>query len=235
MNHEYVGVKIVLVGEPATGKSTLRKSFVSSELKESLLMTLGVDIAKLQIPINDNLTLNAQIWDIAGQESWGFVTKQFLQGAQAAIVVFDLTRPDTFDKCEDWIKKVLAENPAKKNNIPYIIIGNKADLTDFIKVEDDTIEYYVEFLNRHRAYSQTDVEYVKTSAKTGFGVKQSLNRIGKILVEHFRQVEEEIGGSKFKTLLSEAEQEQETQTKEFVRVEDGVIYPDDKKKYTSHI
>lgn len=218
---EEISVKIVIIGEPAAGKTTLRKSFVGSEMKGSFLMTLGVDIANSKIQINDNLVLDAQLWDIAGQESWGPITKQFLQGAQGAVVVFDLTRDYTFDKVDEWLKKLHAENPKMGNNIPFIIVGNKEDLEGFIKMTDDVVYNYLEFTNRHHVYATTDAEYIRTSAKTGHRVKEAFHRMGEIIVENFRQQELEQGGSRFKDLLgSSVQSEKDLLDKQFVKVEE---------------
>ncbi|MFV2014955.1 MAG: Rab family GTPase, partial [Candidatus Heimdallarchaeota archaeon] len=142
-----------------------------------------------QIEINENLTLDAQIWDIAGQDSLETITNQFLAGTQGAIFVFDLTREYTFEKINSWLDRLHSENPELENNIPFLIVGNKSDLEIHIKMDDQDVVNYIEYVDRHQVYSKTPTKYIKTSAKTGFKVKEAFKRMGEIIIRNFQELD----------------------------------------------
>jgi len=79
---------------------------------------------------NQNVSLN--IWDIAGQAHFKSIRNKFYTGAEAAIVIFDVTRPETFEHIKEWI---LETNEELKTDIPMILVGNKIDLHEQRKVD----------------------------------------------------------------------------------------------------
>ncbi len=190
---EHISVKIVVIGEPAVGKTTLRHAYAGKELGKTYAMTLGADIIDSKIELNDeNVVMDIQIFDLAGQDTFDPLTRQFLRGTQGAIMVFDLTRDYTFDKVNMWLEKLHEENPKLDNNIPFIIVGNKADLDTFIKVDDKIVDEYIEYIGRHDLFSKTTVKYIKTSAKTGFKVKDAFYHLSKTIFINFQLLDGEI-------------------------------------------
>jgi small GTP-binding protein len=192
-----ISVKIVILGEPAVGKTSLRLNFIGRGMgsAEEFLMTLGADLSEAKVEISNKITLDAQIWDIAGQENFTPIIGEYLQGAQGAIIVYDMTRSYTFDKITDWLEKLHNANPDLDRNIPFIVVGNKADLDNFYDYDEEKVVSFIEYLNRHRLYSQTDAEHLNTSAKTGYAVKQAFQRLGKIIIRNFIELGESIEGA----------------------------------------
>ena len=200
---EHISVKIVVIGEPAVGKTTLRHAYAGKELGKTYAMTLGADIIDSKIELkDDNVVMDIQIFDLAGQESFDPLTRQFLKGTQGAIMVFDLTRDYTFDKVNMWLEKLHKENPKLDNNIPFIIVGNKADLDTFIKVDDKNVDEYIEYINRHNLFSKTAVKYIKTSAKTGYRVKDAFYHLSKTIFTNFQLLDGEITQGEADEILS---------------------------------
>lgn len=190
---EHISVKIVVIGEPAVGKTTLRHAYSGKELGKTYAMTLGADIIDSKIELKDeNVIMDIQIFDLAGQETFDPLTRQFLRGTQGAIMVFDLTRDYTFDKCNMWLEKLHEENPTMDNNIPFIIVGNKADLDTFISVDDAAVEDFLEYANRHKLFSKTKIQYIKTSAKTGYQVKDAFYHLSKTIFKNFQLLDGDI-------------------------------------------
>jgi small GTP-binding protein len=183
---EVITVKVVIIGEPAVGKTTLRKKYLGEGFGDDMLMTLGVDMVQKRIELDNWTTLDTQIWDVAGQDSLEMVTRQFLSGTQGAILVFDLTRDYTFAKITSWLERLHAENLELQNNIPFILVGNKLDLNVFHKVNRQDVMDYLEYLNRHHLYSKTKIQYIETSAKTGAQVEHAFITLGKTIMENFR-------------------------------------------------
>ena len=104
------------------------------------------------------------IWDTAGQERFKSITPLYYRGAHIAIIVVDLTVPQSLEIAADWIRELKDHGPA---NIPFIIFGNKADLKDKICIDNKSM---IEFAQRN------DAEYVMVSALTGLHVDEAFNK-----------------------------------------------------------
>ena len=123
------GKKLVFVGDSGVGKTCIISRFLKGTFNSSQLTTDGASYASktIEIPeINEYLTF--EIWDTAGQERYRSLTKFFFQGARMAILVYDITRKESYDSMKnDWYKQL------KDYADPDIIIGiagNKSDLYD---------------------------------------------------------------------------------------------------------
>ena len=93
--------KVLLIGEAAVGKTSLTIKFIHGKFKSDYLLTVGMEPYSKYIKMgNDMVTLS--IWDIAGQQRFDVFRTMFFRGAKAALLVFDLTRPITLTKLQDW-------------------------------------------------------------------------------------------------------------------------------------
>lgn len=125
-----VSKKILLLGAEGVGKTSLTKRFVYSLFDDSYLSSIGVKISKKKLTLESEI-VNLIIWDIAGEMLDSKVYKRYLLGAKAAIFVFDVSRPETYEKAVADFKNIKKEN----KDIFVTLIGNKNDLefdtTDF--------------------------------------------------------------------------------------------------------
>jgi small GTP-binding protein len=163
--------KLVLLGESRVGKTSLRKRFMGKGFHTSHLMTMGVDFAQKRIPIANNkkMELDLQIWDIAGQDNFKLIRARFLQKADAAFLIFDLSRDDTFFQLKKWTEELIRINRNKR--IPIILIGNKVDLQQPNKKKS---EQYKEYLNKlESAFPIISKGFMLTSAKSGEKVEDA--------------------------------------------------------------
>ncbi|MHA1410751.1 MAG: Rab family GTPase [Candidatus Odinarchaeia archaeon] len=168
MAKEYV-FKVVLVGEPAVGKTTTVLQYVEKIFRTEYLPTIGVDIYNKDIQIND-IKVKLMVWDIAGQKGYEMMHKSYYRGAEGAFGVFDLTRKITMKLLDNWLTKV---KEYAGEDIPIIILANKADLKTSIVVSDKEIESFA---------SRRKLPWFKTSAKTGENVKEAFqSMVNKIL------------------------------------------------------
>ena len=87
--------KLVIIGESGVGKSNLLLRFTRNEFEPEKKFTIGVEFATRTIE-HDGRTIRAQIWDTAGQEKYRAITDAYYRGAEGALVVFDVTKKDTF-------------------------------------------------------------------------------------------------------------------------------------------
>ncbi len=103
-------LKIIVVGDPGVGKSSFIRRYVHNEFDINSKPTLGIDFALkiLEFERSDGkkLEVNIQLWDIAGQERYGNMTRIYYQGARGAIVCVDLSRKDTLNLAEQWIQDI---------------------------------------------------------------------------------------------------------------------------------
>merc|ERR1719222_1552705 len=117
--------KLVLLGESAVGKSSLVLRFVKGQFHEFQESTIGAAFLTQTVCLDDT-TVKFEIWDTAGQERYHSLAPMYYRGAQAAIVVYDITNADTFERAKTWVKELQRQ---ASPNIVIALAGNKADLT----------------------------------------------------------------------------------------------------------
>lgn len=167
--------KIVLIGDGQVGKTSLRRNYMGESFRTEYLMTIGADFSVKEVPYEDYI-LNLQIWDLAGQPRFKDVRGAYYAGAYGALVVFDITRPETFTSIDFWINEMIKYNDNKL--IPMILIGNKADLRGETPLETQVPKRlamaYAQTLSE---WSDFKVSYIETSAKTGQNVMRAFETL----------------------------------------------------------
>lgn len=107
-------------------------SFIRKSINHGYKPTIGADFnsKKLLMPVGDELvSVTLQLWDTAGQERYQSLGAAFYRGAEACILVFDITNPDSFDNLENWRSNFLEKcMPKDPHNFPFFVFGNKKDL-----------------------------------------------------------------------------------------------------------
>lgn len=116
--------KIVLIGDSGVGKSNLLTRFTRNEFNMESRSTIGVEFATRTTEI-DGKRIKAQIWDTAGQERYRAITSAYYRGAVGAIVVYDISKSESYENVNNWLKE-LKENADA--NIAVELVGNKSDL-----------------------------------------------------------------------------------------------------------
>jgi len=103
----------------------------------------------------DDTTVKFEIWDTAGQERYHSLAPMYYRGAQAAIVVYDITNQDTFSRAKTWVKELQRQ---ASPNIVIALAGNKADLANKRAVQTEEAQQYAEkmdcYLWRHQLKQQ---------------------------------------------------------------------------------
>ncbi|OLS26100.1 MAG: GTPase KRas precursor [Candidatus Heimdallarchaeota archaeon LC_3] len=168
--------KILLLGDGAVGKTSTILKYVENRIPESYSATMGVDIMNTEVKTTGNLIVSLNIWDIAGQSHFKSIRSKFYSGAEAAIVIFDVTRPETFNHIKEWISEV---NIELKEKIPMILVGNKVDLQDEKRVSlTDMVFEKEKHSNIFAAF--------ETSAVTGEGINIVFQKIAEKLLFKYR-------------------------------------------------
>ena len=137
--NEKYPIKVVIAGQAGTGKSTLISTKKTGSFNIASKMTIGVDFVILEINHNRK-TFQFLVYDLGGQNRFQFLHDSYIKGAKAGIILYDLTRINTFNTIPKWIALLMAENP----QIPILICGSKKDLIqyeDIKRFEDKWIEF----------------------------------------------------------------------------------------------
>lgn len=123
-------MKILVVGDTGTGKTSFIKRYVSNIFTSKYKATIGVDFALKSINVGQKIA-RVQLWDIAGQERFGAMTHVYYKQALGALVMFDTTRPATFESAAQWKADIDEKVQLSDGSpIPVILVGTKSDLTE---------------------------------------------------------------------------------------------------------
>ena len=162
-------LKLLLLGDSSVGKTSILLKYISNKFDDSSISTVGVDYMDKIIDYN-KFKIKLQIWDTSGEEKFRTITKNFYRNADGLLVVFDLTKKESYDHIRSWI------NEAKENNdkLKTILIGNKLDLKDERMVTIDVAKQFAE---------KNNLKYIETSAKDGTNINESFQAIIDLLFD----------------------------------------------------
>ncbi|KAJ6366202.1 hypothetical protein OIU77_002725 [Salix suchowensis] len=150
--------KVVLIGDSAVGKSQMLARFARNEFSLDSKATIGVEFQTRTLVI-DHKSVKAQIWDTAGQERYRAVTSAYYRGAVGAMLVYDITKRQTFDHIPRWLEELRSH---ADKNIVIILVGNKSDLEDQRAVPTEDAKEFAQkeglFFLETSALQSTNVE-----------------------------------------------------------------------------
>lgn len=175
-----VQYKVIVIGQGGTGKTSIINRYVRGQFSKNYKITVGVDFA-LKVIEMDDVNVHLQLWDIAGQERFGAMTRVYYKEAVAAIIVFDITNRKTFGAVDVWLKDVNEKLNLDSNRepVPIMLLANKADLLKERPacIEDSELEQFVS--------DNGLIGYFKTSAKDNDQIADAM----KFLVGRLREKE----------------------------------------------
>ena len=181
---EYV-YKVLVVGDIGTGKTSIIKRFVHNIFSEHYKSTIGVDFALKIMHWDEKTTVKLQLWDIAGQERFGNMTRVYYKEAVGAFVVFDVTRTSTFEAVAKW-KNDLDEKVTlgpDDRPIPVVLLANKSDLPrDASLMSQAQIDKYCE---------KGFIGCYETSAKNNANIEKAAKALVAKILENDRQEDHE--------------------------------------------
>lgn len=147
-------LKILLCGPKGSGKTSLINRFIHTRFQTDYKLTVGVDILTKDVELENKQICTLSIWNVGDQDRFEFIRSTFYKGAAGALLVFDLSRAQSWDDIKNWH----AEIKQYAGDIPFVLIGNNLDLLQDVGECVNRNEY------RDYAESQNSF-YIETSAK----------------------------------------------------------------------
>ena len=171
-----INLKILLCGDSSVGKTSLLLKYTDNYFPELHISTIGVEYKIKELNINGRKVI-LRIWDTSGQERYRSITQNFYRNANGILFVFDLTNKVTFDNIKNW----LTDSQNFETKVIKILVGNKSDLIEERKVDQDSVERYAD---------KKEMQYYETSAKDGNNVDKAFRELAELILEN--KTDEEI-------------------------------------------
>ncbi|KAF2296156.1 hypothetical protein GH714_036410 [Hevea brasiliensis] len=146
------------------GKSNILSRFTRNEFCLESKSTIGVEFATRTLQV-EGKTVKAQIWDTAGQERYRAVTSAYYRGAVGALLVYDITKRQTFDNVQRWLREL---RDHADSNIVIIMAGNKSDLNHLRAVPTEDAQLLAE---------KESLAFLETSALEALNVEKAFQTI----------------------------------------------------------
>ena len=175
-------VAISLFGETSVGKTCIVGVFLGLDFQEEHLSTVGIEKNNSIIELETGEKIKLKIWDTAGQERFHCISVNTLKNSQGAVVVFDLTNKESFDRVTDWLKQIRDYS----TKLPICLFGNKSDLEER-QITQEEIDKLCE---------KEDLVYFETSAKKNTGITEGFVKVATLAYKAFEK--EQNKGDKLK-------------------------------------
>jgi len=165
--------KYIVIGDTGVGKSCLLLQFTDKRFQPVHDLTIGVEFGARMVQV-DNKQIKLQIWDTAGQESFRSITRSYYRGAAGALLVYDITRRETFNHLTRWLEE------ARQNANPSMVImliGNKSDLDHRRQVSKEEGEKFAK---------ENGLIFLEASAKTAANVEEAFINTAQKIYENIQ-------------------------------------------------
>lgn len=164
-------VKIIIIGQSAVGKTALLQRYITDQFQQEHKSTIGADFHTKELPLKDK-TITLQIWDTAGQERFQSLGNAFYRGADACILVYDITDESSFTAIHDWKKKFEEQCQIDDcKSFPFLLLGNKEDMEQQRRVKPE---------DGQQCARDCSMIFYETSAKTGNNIQKAFEEIATI-------------------------------------------------------
>jgi Ras-related protein Rab-7A len=175
-HRQKVLLKIIILGDSGVGKTSLMNQYVNKKFSNQYKATIGADFLTKEVMIEEKL-VTMQIWDTAGQERFQSLGVAFYRGADACVLVYDVTSKKSFKQLLSWQEEFLIQAlPSDPENFPFIVLGNKCDKTDSRTVS-------VEEAQNFCAKKTKPIDHFETSASHNLNVETAFSAIAKLAMK----------------------------------------------------
>lgn len=171
--------KIVFIGDSGVGKTNVLNQYIHGRPAKFDRTTIGADFFDKMIDTVDGKTINVQFWDTAGQEQFRSMNKMYYRDANAVVIMYDITRPSTFDHIKMWLEEIEQNINENIHDLDITIIGNKTDLDSKRMVPRNSIN------NLKESYNFT---YEETSIKNEEGINIIFDNLVQRIINNGRTI-----------------------------------------------
>eukprot|EP01061_Rhynchopus_euleeides_P036302 TRINITY_DN611_c1_g1_i1.p1 TRINITY_DN611_c1_g1~~TRINITY_DN611_c1_g1_i1.p1 ORF type:complete len:208 (+),score=102.96 TRINITY_DN611_c1_g1_i1:61-684(+) len=167
-------LKVIILGDTGVGKSSLMGRYVNDKFDIRYKATIGADFLTKDLSV-DGVSVTLQIWDTAGQERFQSLGSAFYRGADACMLVFDLTSQDSFAHLSSWYDEFIIQAGEGRE---FVLVGNKSDLDDKRCVSQKAA---LQWAQKQANSDDEDkrIPYFETSAKDKTNVEQAFLAVAK--------------------------------------------------------
>ncbi len=190
--------KVMILGDSGVGKTSLLEQYVNQSFTGFYKVTIGSDFLPKELMVDDK-KVKLQLWDTAGQEKYQSVCTTFYRGADACVLVYDVTDKHSFKNLPVWLENFSQQLPKDRvKGFPVLLLGNKVDKRKrFITTEDA----------RTWCAAHDGMPYFETSAKTRLGVDEAFLQLARLAVkksaeQRYRQIANRIAHQQCRTRRS---------------------------------
>jgi len=163
--------KVVVTGDSGVGKTNIISRFTSNEFNIENKATIGVEFGHAELSVHDT-KVKVQIWDTAGQERFRAVTRGYYRGAVGALMVYDITKGQTFKNVEKWMQEL---REYADPGIVIMLVGNKSDLKSNREVATEDAKSFAK---------KNSLLYIEASALDGENIKEAFQQTVNAIHEH---------------------------------------------------
>ncbi len=161
-----IKIKIILIGDSSVGKTTIICKYLDNTYNEDATPTVSLENRVKTIDIH-GLKAKIQLWDTVGQEKFNSLTQQYFRNTDGILLIFDLTNKDSFNHIKKWLIEI--NNNTDNHRVKKLLIGNKSDIKDKIKVSKNDID---SLINKEKR-----LKYLEISAKENINVGKAFETI----------------------------------------------------------
>ena len=171
MSKKEAKYKILILGDSKVGKSCFLTRYADNTYHEDYLSTIGMDYKIKNYELENGDTIKLYIWDTAGQDRFRSITSNYYKGADGIILIYDITKQETFNNVRNWITSIKEEAPAK---VVLILVGNKVD---------DEKNRAVPQSEGKKIADEYNLPFLECSAKSDINVTETFDVLVKKIVE----------------------------------------------------
>ncbi len=165
--------KVIVVGDAGVGKTSLARRYTTGQFDESYLFTLGVDFFTKQINIDGN-NVKLVLYDTGGQERFDFIRGLYFEGAAGAVIAYDITDRNSFERIEHWTQQV----HQRCEGIPLLLVACKTDLEE---------KRVVSMKEGKEAAKNGNMSFMESSAKDDVHVSDVFETLAKSILASFER------------------------------------------------
>jgi len=171
MSKKEAKYKILILGDSKVGKSCFLTRYADKTYQEDYLSTIGMDYKIKNYELENGDIIKLYIWDTAGQDRFRSITSNYYKGADGIILIYDITKQETFNNVRNWITSIKEEAPAK---VVLILVGNKVD---------DEKNRAVQQSEGEKIADEYNLPFLECSAKSDINVTETFDVLIKKIVE----------------------------------------------------